>query len=184
MNMRKQTKLQIHTWPDEVLREECVKVGEFTTELRLLANNMLDTMYQLGGVGLAAPQVGALIRMFVIDTKYKVEDNTYVRDADPYVFINPYFRERHDSFINKEGCLSFPGLFAEVERSSVIKMVYWDLEGNKKELELYGDDVKLEIVCIQHEMDHLDGKLFIDYLKRPERRRIEKIMKKLNKKAK
>jgi len=181
MNMRLRTKLEIYTWPDEVLREECIKVGEFTTELRLLANNMLDTMYQLGGIGLAASQIGAPIRMFVMDTKYKIEDNTYIRDADPYVFVNPYFRERHDSFINKEGCLSFPGLFAEVKRSRVVEMVYWDLEGNKKEFKRHKEADTLEIICVQHEMDHLDGKLFIDYLKRPERRRIEKIMKKLNK---
>lgn len=171
--------LKIRIYPDDVLRQECKKVEEFNYDLRMLANNMLDLMYESGGVGLAAPQVGVPIRMFVMDCKYRVEDNTYIVDSEPYIFVNPYFRERHDTLRRTEGCLSFPGVFAEVTRSRVVEMVYQDLEGKEHVFERHEDKDALEIVCVQHEMDHLNGKLFIDHLIRQQRRNIERNMQKL-----
>ena len=178
----KKSNLKIHVYPDPILCEKCKEVADFNDDIRQLAQDMLQIMYQQHGVGLAAPQVGVPLRMFVMDCKYVIDKDIYIKESSPYVMVNPYFKERHDFTLSKEGCLSFPGMTAEISRAETIDMVYWTQYGEKKIFNRHGDDNKLETTCVQHEMDHLDGKLFIDHLKRPERRRIEKVMKKLAKK--
>jgi len=141
--------------PDPILRKKSENLEKVDNELRLLLDDMLETMYTAPGIGLAAVQVGILKRLIVIDiSKNKEKKN-------PIFLINPeiIFKSKNTS-IYEEGCLSLPGHFAEIERPEECHIKYIDYEGKKKEMKANG----LLATCIQHEIDHLNGKLFIDYL--------------------
>lgn len=137
---------------DEVLRKNCKNITEITPRTIKLINDMADTMYEADGVGLAAPQVGILQRIFVID----VYDDYGLR-----VFINPEILEVSGSQIGEEGCLSIPGEAAEIERPNYVKVKALNEKGEEFVLEA----TELLARAILHENDHLNGKLFIDYLK-------------------
>ena len=142
--------LEIRTYGDPVLREKCVPVEEIDDELRELAENMQETMYEAEGIGLAAPQVGVPVRLFVYD----------VRDPDiaPGVLVNPDIVESSGKSKEEEGCLSIPGLSEIVERKASILVRGLGLDGEPVEIRAEG----LLSRCIQHEADHLDGVLFLD----------------------
>lgn len=146
-------KLQIVYYPGDTLRQKTKKITRFDGATRKLAQDMLDTMYSNNGVGLAAPQVGVTKRMMVIDVSGEDE----VRK--PIVFINPEIIEASGEMVGQEGCLSFPEVFFEVKRASRIVVKFQNLSG--KEQKLVAAD---NLLCraIQHEIDHLEGELFID----------------------
>ncbi len=158
-------KLEILTYPNPILREVSEPVKEFGPELKKLAEDMLETMYDAPGVGLAANQVGVLQRMIVLDVDYDVEgeDEASRRfvNQNPLVVINPeLIKKAKKTILFKEGCLSVPGVNEEVQRSETVTLRYQDLEGSHHEIDATG----LLAICVQHEIDHLDGKLFIDRL--------------------
>jgi len=159
-------KLKIYTFPNPVLRRKAQWVDSVDSSLWKLADAMLETMYAAPGVGLAANQVGVLKRIFVIDVEFEIEElNTeveskIVKNKKPVVIINPKIIYREGTQLYSEGCLSIPGFFAEVKRAEKLKLQYWDLDGKTQELHAEG----LFAVAIQHELDHLEGRLFIDYL--------------------
>ena len=146
------TLLTILEFPDPRLRTQAQPVTRFDSELKQLAADMLETMYAAPGIGLAASQVDRHIQMLVLDVSE--EKNT------PMTIVNPRILEREGTQTCQEGCLSVPGIFADVERADRIRVAAQDVQGQAFELEAEG----LLAVCIQHEMDHLQGKLFVDYL--------------------
>ncbi|TPW30136.1 peptide deformylase [Martelella alba] len=149
--------------PDPILRKVSAPVERVDDELKKLAGDMLETMYEAPGIGLAAIQVGVPRRMLVLDVS-KDENK-----KEPMVFINPSILSASDErSIYEEGCLSIPDFFAEVERPAEVAVRYTDLDGKEQQLEADG----LLATCLQHEMDHLDGVLFIDYLSRLKRDRV------------
>lgn len=148
-------------FPDPRLKRTSEPVAEVTDEIRELAADMIEVMYDEPGIGLAAPQVGEAIRMVVMDTEWTEEDV----EKDPIVVINPEILEREGEISWTEGCLSVPDFQAEVERSAKIRVRYEDLDG-KEHVE---DCEELRAVCFQHEIDHLDGVLFIDRISRLKR---------------
>ncbi|MFT4915660.1 MAG: peptide deformylase [Yoonia sp.] len=157
--------------PDPRLKAKCTPVVDFTTELAKLANDMFETMYAAPGIGLAAPQVGVTSRMFVMDC-IKEEGGT----PEPMVLINPVVVwESEERNIYDEGCLSIPDQYAEVERPSAVQVKWQDLDG-KEQHEKFDE---LWATCVQHEIDHLEGTLFIDYLKPLKRQMITRKMQKL-----
>jgi len=139
-------------YPSDTLRKVCAPVEDVTEEIKQLARDMLLTMMLEGGVGLAAPQVGKLLRIFVVDIQWPES----LERSDPHIFINPEIEipEGQEAVLSREGCLSFPGGRAKVARYENIKVKYLDGEGFPAELEATGFFAK----AIQHEMDHLDGK--------------------------
>ena len=141
--------------PDPILRKKCEPLDKVDDSIRKLMNDMLETMYAAPGIGLAAIQIGVLKRLVVIDISKENEKK------NPLFFVNPeiVYKSKQTS-IYEEGCLSIPGQFAEVERPSECTLNYIDFNGKKKELKATG----LLTTCSQHEVDHLDGILFIDYL--------------------
>ena len=146
--------LPILEFPDPRLRTKAreMAAADFTPALQLLIDNMFETMYAAPGIGLAASQVDVHLRFMVIDVS---EDR-----SQPHVFINPRIVEREGEQVCQEGCLSVPGIQADVTRSDRILVEAQDRHGQPFRIE--AND--LFAVCIQHEMDHLDGKLFVDYL--------------------
>ncbi len=148
-------------FPDKRLRSESAPIAEITDEIRSLAADMLDVMYDEPGIGLAAPQVGEAIRMIVVDTEWNEEGN----ERDPLILVNPEIIDRDGKIVWTEGCLSVPDFEAEVERSERVTLQALDLDG--KEIEI--DATELQAVCFQHEIDHLDGILFIDRISRLKR---------------
>jgi peptide deformylase len=154
-------------FPDERLRGESHPVTGVDDEIRRLVDDMLETMYDAPGIGLAAPQVNIFKRVIVIDIS---EDK-----SAPQVFINPELLETRGVEVMEEGCLSVPGIYEPVERAEWIRVRALDRNGDVYEKETNG----LEAVCIQHEIDHLEGKLFVDYLSSLKRQRIRKKMDKL-----
>jgi peptide deformylase len=145
-------KLDILEFPDPRLRLVAQPVEAFDADLKRLAEDMLATMYQAPGIGLAATQVNVQKRLLVLDVSETHDD--------PRVFVNPEILEGRGSEVCQEGCLSFPGVYADVERKDWIRVKAQDVHGKTFELETGG----LLAVCIQHEMDHLVGKVFVDYL--------------------
>ena len=142
--------------PDPRLKKVCAPVGEITDELRALGQDMLETMYDAPGVGLAAPQIGVLKRVIVMDCNKPPED-----DPRPLVLFNPEIVWQSAEIVaSEEGCLSLPEQYAPVERSATVRLRWTDVEGARQEETFEG----LWSVCAQHELDHLDGKLFIDHL--------------------
>jgi peptide deformylase len=146
---------KILTEPDPILRKKSSPLEKVDEELRKLMRDMLETMYKAPGIGLAAIQIGILKRLVVIDISK--EDTK----KDPLFLVNPKIVHRSkETSIYEEGCLSLPGQFAEIERPSECIVKYLDFDGNQKEVKAEG----LLSTCIQHEVDHLNGVLFIDYL--------------------
>ncbi|HKZ09989.1 MAG TPA: peptide deformylase [Rhodanobacteraceae bacterium] len=145
-------KLDILEFPDPRLRLVAQAVETFDADLKRLADDMLATMYDAPGIGLAATQVDIQKRLLVLDVSETHDD--------PRVFINPEILDSRGTEVCQEGCLSFPGVYADVERREWIRVKAQDVTGNAFELETDG----LLAVCIQHEMDHLVGKVFVDYL--------------------
>jgi peptide deformylase len=146
-------KLQLRYYPDQVLTQKAKKISRFDASVRKLAQDMLDTMYENNGVGLAAPQIGVSQQIMVIDVSGEDEPNR------PIVFINPQIIKKEGELVGLEGCLSFPGVFFEVKRANRIVVRYQNLSGKEVKLEAEGD---LFCRAIQHEVDHLDGEIFID----------------------
>lgn len=158
--------LDIITIPDPLLREASVAIERVDDDTRRLVADLFETMYDAPGIGLAAPQVGILRRVLVIDPARSEDDQ-----PRPIAMINPeLLREGETLSSYEEGCLSIPDVFAEVERPAEVRVAYTDLEGNRQELECDG----LLATVVQHEIDHLDGRLFIDFLSRLRRDRILK----------
>jgi len=157
------SKLQILEFPDPRLRTIAKPVSEVTADIRLLVDDMFDTMYNAPGIGLAATQVNVHKRVIVIDVS---EDN-----SEPLAFINPEVTVLDgEPEEMQEGCLSVPGFYETVERVEHVMVKALDQEGSPFKLEARG----LLAVCIQHELDHLNGKLFVDYLSQIKRTRIRK----------
>ena len=162
--------------PDPLLRKVSEPVERVDDELKTLAENMLETMYEAPGIGLAAIQVGIPRRMLVMDVSKRDEGDTDKKN--PLVVINPTILSSSDErSVYEEGCLSIPEYFAEVERPAAVRVRYTDLSGKGQEIEADG----LTATCLQHEIDHLDGTLFIDYLSRLKR---DRVIKKFTKSAK
>ena len=157
--------------PDPRLKKKADPVGEITKEIRTLADDMLETMYAAPGIGLAAPQIGVLQRILVMDC---VKDEE--APARPMVLINPEITwSSEDLGTYEEGCLSIPDQYAEVERPAEVEVHWTAIDGSDKQEKFAG----LWATCVQHEIDHLDGKLFIDYLKPLKRQMITRKMQKL-----
>jgi peptide deformylase len=157
---------EIVEFPDPRLRTKAQPVAVFDAELHQLAADMLETMYEAPGIGLAATQVDVHRQVLVLDVSE--EKNA------PMVIINPRIVEREGQQVYQEGCLSVPGIFADVERADRIRVEAQDLAGKPVVIEADG----LLAVCIQHEMDHLAGKLFVDYLSPLKREMVRKKLEK------
>lgn len=161
---------KILTFPDPKLREVSKPVEKFGPEIKKLSEDMLETMYDANGIGLAAPQVGELVRMIVIDTRpkddrgrrYKYEEMTEMEAAvpQPLILINPEIVKGEGKTTFDEGCLSIPGYYETVERFNSIEMKAFDVNGKEFVIKTDG----LLAICMQHELDHLEGTLFVDHL--------------------
>lgn len=166
--------LNIIKLPDPILREVSSPLERVDEDVRALADNMLETMYDAPGVGLAGIQVGVPRRILVFDTAREEEER------NPVVMINPEIVQLSDEpNVYEEGCLSIPDMYAEVERPDAVRVRFLDREGTQ--LEQHFDE--LAATVIQHEIDHLDGKLFIDHLSRLRRDRLVKKFLKAQKEA-
>ena len=159
-------KLKILEFPDPRLRKKAVPVEVVDDALRTLIGNMFETMYDAPGIGLAATQVDMHQRLLVADISSD--------KSEPHVLINPEIIEKDGVTVTDEGCLSVPGYYESVTRAEHIRVRFLDREGEIQEMEAAG----LLAVCIQHEIDHLDGKLFVDYLSEAKRQRIRKKLEK------
>lgn len=158
--------------PDERLKKKAEPVTEVNDDIRTLMDDMLETMYKAPGIGLAAPQVGVLKRVIVIDIANPEEGE----EPNPLKLANPEVIEESDDIsIYQEGCLSVPNFFEEVERPEAIKVRA--LNENNEQIEFEADG--LLATCIQHEIDHLDGTLFVDHISRLKRTRILTKLKKI-----
>ena len=155
-------KLTILEFPDPRLRKTAIAVMQVDEALRELIDNMFETKYAAPGIGLAATQVDVHRRFLVADVS---TDNN-----EPHVLINPVILAKDGVQVSEEGCLSVPGYYEEVERADHIRVRYQDRMGDEIETEMQG----LLAVVVQHEIDHLDGKLFVDYLSEAKRSRIRK----------
>ena len=158
--------LDVLSFPDERLRTVAKPVEEVNDEIKQLVSDMFETMKDENGIGLAATQVNRHVQVVVMDVS---EDQN-----EPRVFINPEIMRKDGSTISEEGCLSVPGNYAKVERAESITVKALDQNGESFELDAEG----LLAICIQHELDHLKGKLFIDYLSPLKRQRIRKKLEK------
>ena len=166
------SKKKILTLPDPILRKTSEPVEKIDKKIKNLMDDMLETMYAAPGIGLAAVQIGILKRIIVIDLSKEGEKKK------PIFIVNPEIISKSSDLVSyEEGCLSIPNQFAEVERPNTCKIKFLDYEGNKKELEAKG----LLSTCIQHEIDHLNGILFIDYLSKLKKEMIIKKVKKQKK---
>lgn len=158
--------------PDPVLRQVSKPIERVDADLKRLADDMLETMYDAPGIGLAAIQIGVPRRLLVIDVSREGEEK------QPQVFINPKIVKSSDErSVYEEGCLSIPDYYAEVERPATVSVEYLDRDGKAQTVEADG----LLATCLQHEIDHLNGILFIDYISRLKR---EMVIKKFTKAAK
>ncbi len=152
--------------PDPVLRKVAAPVADIDDRIRALAADMLETMYEAPGIGLAAPQVGVLERLIVCDVATD-ED----AEPAPMVLVNPVIEAASDETkVYEEGCLSIPEFLEEVTRPAAVRVAYLDRDGTTQVVEAEG----LLAVCLQHEIDHLNGVLFIDHISRLKRERITK----------
>ena len=155
------TFLTIVEYPDERLEKVARPVEEVTDEIRALAADMAQTMYAAPGVGLAAPQVGRSLRLIVIDVSEKKDTLL--------TLVNPRITAHSDEeVLGEEGCLSLPGMYEDVRRFAEVEVAYTDLEGRPQTLQAQG----LLAVCLQHEIDHLDGVVFIDHVSRLKKMRV------------
>lgn len=156
-------------YPDNRLRQVCPEHTEYDESLKLLVSDMFETMYHEKGIGLSAIQINVITRVITIDVSKERNEQL--------VLINPIITEKKDPIFFDEGCLSVPGFYEKVERYNYITLEANDVNGKKFSL----DASELLAVCIQHEIDHLDGKLFVDYLSDMKRSKIEKGLLKQNK---
>ena len=168
--------LDIIKFPDSRLRQKCSPVKEITSEELQLVEDMLETMYHASGIGLSAIQVGRFVRLLTADTRALADDSQGAMENDryekkelgeleekvdqPVILFNPKIIRQQGEVVFNEGCLSFPSYYAEVKRSAVIEVEGLDKSGKIKKIHTDG----VLAVCIQHEIDHLNGKLFIDHL--------------------
>ncbi|NQY27726.1 MAG: peptide deformylase [Piscirickettsiaceae bacterium] len=157
---------QILRFPDPRLRKKAVSISEVTDKIRQLADDMLETMYAAPGIGLAANQINVQKRIVVMDVSEEKDS--------PLVFINPEIINKEGEREYEEGCLSVPEAYEMVTRADKVSVTALDRDGNSFELD--ADD--LLATCIQHEIDHLDGKLFVDYISNLKRQRIKKRLEK------
>jgi peptide deformylase len=157
--------LKVRKYGDPALRRRAEPIRAVTPEIRQLAADMIDTMYDEAGLGLAAPQIGAPVRLIVVGDE---------RGRDPRALVNPVITEQGGEILAEEGCLSIPGIFAEVRRAEWVTVEAADLDGQRVELRARG----LLARAYQHELDHLDGVLFIDRLDPATRDRIKRRIKK------
>ena len=180
--------LKILTEPNKILREKSLRVENVNKEIQQLMDDMLETLYAAPGIGLAAIQVGVAKRVVVMDIsrsrndigrdKDDINKNENKKTKKPLYFVNPeIIWKSEDKFTYEEGCLSLPNQFAEIDRSKQCHIKYLDYNGHPQELRANG----LLATCIQHEIDHLEGILFIDYLSKLKK---EMIIKKLSKQTK
>jgi len=161
---------KILTEPNKLLRQISLPVEKVEETERELMNDMLETMYAANGIGLAAIQIGVPKRIIVMDLSKKEENK-----KNPMYFVNPVIKNKNDQNLTyEEGCLSVPNQFAEIDRPKTCEVEYLDYNGNRQNLKAEG----LLATCIQHEIDHLEGVLFIDYLSKLKK---EIIIKKLSK---
>jgi len=156
----------IRTWPDPVLKETCAPVVTFDAALHALLDDLVETMYNGNGIGLAANQVAEKVRVFVADVPLPTEEGEEPRSTGVIEIVNPTILARRGEVRVEEGCLSFPGVNENVNRSAEIDVEFQDREGRHKRLTARG----LVAICIQHEFDHLDGITFIDRLSPLKRR--------------
>ena len=167
---------KILTAPDPLLKTISKPVEKVDDEIRKLMDDMLETMYDAPGIGLAAVQVGVPLRVIVMDISWKKEDGI----KEPKYFVNPVISNKAiDLSIYEEGCLSVPDQYAEIERPEKCVVNYLDYNGKEKQEEVEG----LFATCIQHEMDHLEGILFIDHLSRMKKNLIVKKLVKAKKQS-
>ena len=163
--------LKVLHFPDPRLRNKALEVLDFNEEIKTISEDMLETMYEEKGIGLAAIQVNIKKRIIVIDVSEE-------RD-EPLILVNPVIIKEEGKEQMQEGCLSVPGYYETVERADNVDIRYQDVAGDEHELHADG----LLAVCIQHEIDHLDGKLFIDYLSPLKQNRLRKKLSKIDKLA-
>ncbi|MDR0956844.1 MAG: peptide deformylase [Endomicrobium sp.] len=163
------SKLDIKKYGNSILRKKSSIVYEVTDNIKKLVNDMFETMYAAPGVGLAAPQIGILARICVVDISKEQNSS--------FVMINPKILLGENKTFEEEGCLSLPGFFASIRRFNKIIVEYMDLDNKKKEIEVQGFLAR----AVQHEIDHLDAKIFIDYLPEFKRKSIEKEIKRKKK---
>lgn len=187
-------RLPILTYPDKRLTTVSKELpleelqGEKGEVIAKLAKDMLYTMYHAPGIGLAAPQIGQNIRLFVVDTEFEMakvmspqgKEEIEFSNFSPMVFINPKITVSEDLSLYQEGCLSLPDTYEEVERPSSVTVEYYDLNGEKQSLTTDG----LTATCIQHENDHLNGIVFIDHLSMLKKNLLKKKLTKLKLKNK
>ena len=159
---------KVRTYPDPVLAAKAAPVTEITDEIRALAADMIETMYADKGIGLAAPQVGESIRLITVDLSGPD------KREDPHVFVNPVLSNLEGEVESEEGCLSVVGYRTTVTRAERLHLSATDLDGNPVEMD--ADD--LMAICLQHEVDHLDGVLFIDKISKLKRTLYERKLKK------
>lgn len=160
--------------PDPKLKKRCAPVEQVDDDIRRLMDDMLETMYDAPGVGLAAPQIGVLKRIIVVDTADPEGNRQPLKMANPEVIA-----ASDELLLREEGCLSFPDQYEEVERPATVRVRYLDHENEIRELDADG----LQAVCVQHEIDHLDGVLLVDRLSGLKRSIILRRMNKLKKAA-
>ncbi len=165
---------RILIYPEDCLTQVAKPVADFNdASLKTLVQDMAETMYDAPGVGLAAPQVGVSLRVAITDVNWRSDDAHAERDYK--VWINPEFTWKSDETeVTEEGCLSLPDIYGEVTRPHAVRLRWFDLEGKGYEEEFFG----FQAVALQHEFDHLDGKVFIDYFSPLKRRMLIKKLKK------
>lgn len=167
--------LEILKYPDPRLADKSTPVEAVDDEIRTLIENMFETMYTAEGVGLAAPQVGVTKRIIVVDCGTREEgEGTPLPPREPIAIVNPVVAEGQGSIVWEEGCLSVPGYVDEVERKAKVRVTGLDKNGEPLEIHAEG----LLAVCLQHEIDHLEGVLFVDRLSRLKQSMVKKKLKK------
>jgi peptide deformylase len=161
---------EIVIYPDKRLKEVSTPITEFNEELHTLLDDMYDTMVSRKGVGLAAIQIGVAKRVLIINLPEDDGDDVVIKKEDTLEIINPIFTTMEGSCKNQEGCLSVPGFYEDIERASHVVVEYQDRYGNKKVID--SDDFLA--IALQHEIDHLDGKVFVEKLSILKRKKFEK----------
>lgn len=159
------SKLDVLTFPNKLLKKPSVDIRDISHSIQELAEDMFETMYHENGIGLAAPQIGELIRLIVVDVPKSDDVDPEKLLSDPVALINPEIIKHDGKIEYDEGCLSCPELIVKVPRHNLVTVRYLDLEGHPTELVADG----LKSVCIQHEIDHLNGTLLTDRISRLER---------------
>lgn len=169
--------LAIKKYPDTILRQKAKEVTRIRKRTINLINNMIETMYAQKGIGLAANQIGVLQRIIIVDTTPQNERNNKDKYYKPIVLINPEILSAEGENVAEEGCLSFPGITNEIKRATQIKTRSWNVNEEIIEIEACGLPARI----IQHEIDHLNGILFIDYLDEETKKSIQEQLKILKK---